>query len=404
MAATTSNGQHTGRIVQVIGSTFDAEFDEGHLPEIYNALRIDTDYKGVRTALDRRGPAAPGRQSRPLRGARLDRRPGPRHDRDRYRQTGAGAGRQGNAWAASSTCSASRSTAWARQPTEFRPIHREPPPLSELSAKTEVFETGIKVIDLLTPFVRGGKAGLFGGAGLGKTVILTELIARIARPAQRLLRVCRRRRADPRRQRPLARNAGNQDRQHRANRSSTDRHGVRPDERTARRSSSRGPVGADHGRVVPRLDRGRHAAVHRQHLPFLARPVRKSPPFWAGCRAPSVISRRWPPKWASCRNASPAPAAGPSRACRPSTCPADDPTDPAPANAFQHPRRLHLPGADRSRKRASIPPSIRWRRTAVFSIRNMSAKSTTPSLAGCSRFCSAIANCRTSSPSWAWRN
>ena len=52
--------------------------------------------------------------------------------------------------------------------------------MTELSTKTELFETGIKVIDLLTPFVRGGKAGLFGGAGLGKTVILTELIARIA--------------------------------------------------------------------------------------------------------------------------------------------------------------------------------------------------------------------------------
>src|ERR1700674_4019404 len=57
--------------------------------------------------------------------------------------------------------------------TEYRPIHREPPPLSELSPKTELFETGIKVMDLLTPLVRGGKAGLFGGAGLGKTVILT---------------------------------------------------------------------------------------------------------------------------------------------------------------------------------------------------------------------------------------
>ena len=54
------------------------------------------------------------------------------------------------------------------------------PKLKTLSTKTELFETGIKVIDLLTPFVRGGKAGLFGGAGLGKTVILTELIARIA--------------------------------------------------------------------------------------------------------------------------------------------------------------------------------------------------------------------------------
>jgi len=60
------------------------------------------------------------------------------------------------------------------------PIHRLPPKVEDLSSKTEVFETGIKVIDLLTPFVRGGKAGLFGGAGLGKTVILTELIARIA--------------------------------------------------------------------------------------------------------------------------------------------------------------------------------------------------------------------------------
>jgi F-type H+-transporting ATPase subunit beta len=63
---------------------------------------------------------------------------------------------------------------------EYWPIHREAPLLRNLSTKTELFETGIKVIDLLTPFVRGGKAGLFGGAGLGKTVILTELIARIA--------------------------------------------------------------------------------------------------------------------------------------------------------------------------------------------------------------------------------
>jgi F-type H+-transporting ATPase subunit beta len=64
---------------------------------------------------------------------------------------------------------------------EWWPIHRDPPPFDDLSPKTEVFETGIKVVDLLTPFVRGGKIGLFGGAGLGKTVILQELIARIAK-------------------------------------------------------------------------------------------------------------------------------------------------------------------------------------------------------------------------------
>jgi vacuolar-type H+-ATPase subunit B/Vma2 len=56
---------------------------------------------------------------------------------------------------------------------DYRPIHRQAPMVNELSTNTEVFETGIKVIDLLTPFVRGGKAGLFGGAGLGKTVTTT---------------------------------------------------------------------------------------------------------------------------------------------------------------------------------------------------------------------------------------
>ncbi len=60
------------------------------------------------------------------------------------------------------------------------PIHREAPEFSEQSVKTEVFETGIKVIDLIAPFVKGGKVGLFGGAGVGKTVVITELIRNIA--------------------------------------------------------------------------------------------------------------------------------------------------------------------------------------------------------------------------------
>lgn len=59
---------------------------------------------------------------------------------------------------------------------EWRTIHRDPPPLVDRSTKTEVFETGIKVIDVLVPLERGGKAGLFGGAGVGKTVLLTEMI------------------------------------------------------------------------------------------------------------------------------------------------------------------------------------------------------------------------------------
>lgn len=60
------------------------------------------------------------------------------------------------------------------------PIHRGAPPLTEQSTKTEIFETGIKVVDLIAPFVKGGKVGLFGGAGVGKTVLLMELIRNVA--------------------------------------------------------------------------------------------------------------------------------------------------------------------------------------------------------------------------------
>ena len=65
--------------------------------------------------------------------------------------------------------------------TERWPIHRDPPEFEDLSPKIEIFETGIKVVDLIAPYVRGGKIGLFGGAGVGKTVLIQELIANLAR-------------------------------------------------------------------------------------------------------------------------------------------------------------------------------------------------------------------------------
>ena len=68
----------------------------------------------------------------------------------------------------------------ARRAGERWPIHRDPPAFRDLSPKAEIFETGIKVIDLIAPFVRGGKIGLFGGAGLGKTVLIQELIHNVA--------------------------------------------------------------------------------------------------------------------------------------------------------------------------------------------------------------------------------
>ena len=67
------------------------------------------------------------------------------------------------------------------EPAKVNPIHADPPELTDQGEANEIFETGIKVVDLLAPYVKGGKTGLFGGAGVGKTVIIQELIARLAR-------------------------------------------------------------------------------------------------------------------------------------------------------------------------------------------------------------------------------
>ncbi|MBP87924.1 MAG: F0F1 ATP synthase subunit beta [Planctomycetaceae bacterium] len=170
-----------GRVTQVIGSTFDAEFDEANLPAIYNAVKIVSENKGVKLNLT-------GEVQQHLGGGRV-----------RCVALGSTDGMIRGQECVDSGAPVSVPVGEATlgrvfnllgEPVDGRgdvaaqerwPIHRDAPLVSELSTSTELFETGIKVIDLLTPFVRGGKAGLFGGAGLGKTVILTELIARIAR-------------------------------------------------------------------------------------------------------------------------------------------------------------------------------------------------------------------------------
>src|SRR5215218_9238985 len=177
----TATAAAIGHIAQVIGSTFDAEFDEGHLPEIYNALTVTSDQKGVSINLtgevqqhlggNRVRCVALGSTDGLVRGMEVVDTGGPV-------SVPVGTGTLGRVFNLLGNPIDGR----GEVPTQERwPIHRDPPAFDELSPKTEVFETGIKVIDLLTPFVRGGKIGLFGGAGLGKTVILTELIARIAK-------------------------------------------------------------------------------------------------------------------------------------------------------------------------------------------------------------------------------
>lgn len=171
----------SGRIIQVIGSTFDAEFDQGHLPDIYNALRIESEEKGVKIQLtgevqqqlggNRVRCVALGSTDGLVRGM-------PVIDTGSPVSVPVGKGTLARVFNLLGEPIDGRGPVQAE---EKWPIHRDPPAFEQLSPKTEVFETGIKVVDLLTPFVRGGKIGLFGGAGLGKTVILTELIARIAK-------------------------------------------------------------------------------------------------------------------------------------------------------------------------------------------------------------------------------
>ena len=176
----TATEQSVGRVTQIIGSTFDAEFPEDKLPEIYNALQIEADVKGVAVKVT-------GEVQQHLGGGRvrcvaLGSTDGMVRGMDVF-DTGAPLSVPVGKETLGRVFNLLGEPVDGRGPVETEeswPIHRHAPLLEDLSSKTEIFETGIKVVDLLTPFVRGGKAGLFGGAGLGKTVILTELIARIA--------------------------------------------------------------------------------------------------------------------------------------------------------------------------------------------------------------------------------
>ena len=170
----------TGHITQVIGSTFDAEF-KGHMPEIFNALRCDFNVSGeAKTLVGEVQQHLGGGQVRCValgstdglvRGAEVV-------------DTGApvtvpvGEGVLGRVFNLLGEPIDERGPVEAERTA---PIHKSPPAFTALNPQTEILETGIKVVDLLCPFVRGGKIGLFGGAGVGKTVIIQEMIARVAR-------------------------------------------------------------------------------------------------------------------------------------------------------------------------------------------------------------------------------
>jgi F-type H+-transporting ATPase subunit beta len=171
----------TGKIIQVIGSTFDAQFPEEDLPEIYNAVKCEFEVRGERNLLV--GEVARHLGGGQVRCVALGGTDGMRRG-DTCVDTGepvsvpVGEEVLGRVF---NLLGEPIDNLGPVHATKRRPIHTEPPEFVDLNPKTEILETGIKVVDLLCPFVRGGKIGLFGGAGVGKTVIIQEMIARVAR-------------------------------------------------------------------------------------------------------------------------------------------------------------------------------------------------------------------------------
>ena len=177
-----ASARNVGTVVQVIGPVLDVEFEQERVPEIHTALRLDSEggegvppihlTAEIQQHLGRNRVRAVAMSSTDgvVRGMEVV-------------DTGApitvpvGKGVLGRIF---NLLGEPIDELGPVQVEERWPIHREPPLFPELDPKTEIFETGIKVVDLLAPYVRGGKTGLFGGAGVGKTVIIMELIHNIA--------------------------------------------------------------------------------------------------------------------------------------------------------------------------------------------------------------------------------
>ncbi|MEE2896251.1 MAG: F0F1 ATP synthase subunit beta, partial [Planctomycetota bacterium] len=171
----------TGTVLQVIGSTFDAQFPESDLPEIYNAIDIELEQGGQKIRLV--GEVAKHLGGGVVRCVALGSTDGMRRGQDCVDTGGpvavpVGEKVLGRVFNLLGEPVDERGPVGAEKTS---PIHKEPPEFVDLNPKTEILETGIKVVDLLCPFVRGGKIGLFGGAGVGKTVVIQEMIARVAR-------------------------------------------------------------------------------------------------------------------------------------------------------------------------------------------------------------------------------
>ncbi|MCY3785136.1 MAG: F0F1 ATP synthase subunit beta, partial [bacterium] len=170
-----------GRVVAIAGPVIDAEFPPDALPEINTAVSFDVtvDRETVTVLAEVAQQIGEGRVRaialRPTDGLT---RGTPVRNLGRGIAVPVGDVTLGHVWNVLGDClDTDRDSLDVGEEWE---IHRPAPPFDELEPTTQMFETGIKVIDLLTPYKQGGKIGLFGGAGVGKTVLITEMIRRVA--------------------------------------------------------------------------------------------------------------------------------------------------------------------------------------------------------------------------------
>jgi len=171
-----------GRVVRVIGPVVDVEFPRDAIPDLYNALHVAVELSGRKRTLTLEVAQHIGdNQVRTISMQPTDGLVRGQEVRDTGQPISVPVGdvTKGHVFNAIGDCLNLREGE-ELQVEERWPIHRKPPAFADLEPKTEMLETGIKVLDLLTPYVRGGKIGLFGGAGVGKTVLIQEMIIRVA--------------------------------------------------------------------------------------------------------------------------------------------------------------------------------------------------------------------------------
>ncbi|MEV4145084.1 F0F1 ATP synthase subunit beta [Amycolatopsis sp. NPDC049691] len=170
-----------GRIVSVTGPVVDVEFPRGSVPDQFNALKVEIEFEQLRKTVTLEVASHLGDnlvrtislqpQDGLVRGAEVT-------DTGKPITVPVGDKVKGHVYNALGEC---LDEPGYGDDLERWGIHRNPPSFDQLEGKTEMLETGLKVVDLLTPYVQGGKIGLFGGAGVGKTVLIKEMITRVAR-------------------------------------------------------------------------------------------------------------------------------------------------------------------------------------------------------------------------------